>query len=189
MDFWDALYGRRSIRDFLSDPVEHDKIEKLIAAAGAAPSAMNMQPWRYHIAQGESRAQLGTLVSQATVHLTEYMDVLGPERYQVAVEWYSSLGNAPVVIGVSSETVESEFDRINVLLSVGASIQNLLLAATAEGLATCNVTFAWWVRDELAELFSVGDDREVVALVALGYPTPLPPVAPDRREDIADWLE
>lgn len=188
MEFWDVIDGRHSTREYSPTPVPREKVIRVLHAAAAAPSAMNSQPWRYHVAEEDARADVGRLLAQATVHLTEYMEVLGPERYEAAIEWYSSLGNAPIVIGVSALKGDTDFDATNTLLSVGASIENLLLAATAEGLGACNITFAWWVRDELAERFGVSEDRDVVAIIALGYPGAVEPVSPPHRKDVADWV-
>lgn len=187
MEFWDVIENRHSYRDFRSDPVPREVIEKCLHAAAAAPSALNEQPWRFHVTTGVSRSNLGKVIAQATVHLSEYMEVLGPERYEDALHWYSSLGDAPVVIGVSMPVAASDLDATNKLLSVGAAVENFQLAANAEGLGACNITFALWVRDELAEALAIGEGRTVVCLVALGYPSATPPAAPPRNEDIAVW--
>lgn len=189
MDFWDVLDARHSTRDFRPDPIPRKVLERMIHAAATAPSSMNSQPWRFHITTGARRAELGKIVAQATVHLEEYLDHLGPERYEQAVQWYSSLGDAPVVIGVSMQAPDSDIDQVNKLLSVGASIENLMLAATAQGLGTCSITFTSWVRDELGELFGLADDRAVVAIIAVGFQSEIPVVAPRHRADIMDWLE
>lgn len=189
MDFWDVVDARHSTRDFKSDPIPRKVIERMLHAASAAPSAMNSQPWRFHVTVGASRAELGKIVAQATVHLEEYVEQLGPERYEQAVQWYSSLGDAPVAIGVSMDESASEIDRVNKLLSVGAAIENMLLAATAQGLGACNITFTSWVKDELAALFGVTGAREVVAVIVAGYQSELPVVAPRHRSDVTDWLE
>jgi len=188
MDFWQVVEARHSIRDFKSDPVSRKSLERLIHAAAAAPSAMNSQPWRYHVATGAARAEVGKIVAQATVHLEEYVEQLGPERFAQAVQWYSSLGDAPVLIAVSSPLPDSDFDRANNLLSIGASIENLLLAAIAEGLGACNITFTSWVREELAEFLGLDEDRIVVAIIAVGHPSEILPVAPRHRADIVDWV-
>ena len=187
MDFWGVIDARHSWRDFRPDPVPRKMIERMLHAAAASPSAMNEQPWRYHIATGASRSEVGKIVGGATVHLEEYIDQLGPERYEQAVQWYSSLGDAPVIIGVSMLKAATEFELYNRLLSMGASVENLLLAATAQGLGACNITFTSWVRDELGEFFDIGDDRLIVSLVALGYPSQIEAVAPRHRTDVADW--
>jgi nitroreductase len=187
VDFWGVIDARHSWRDYRPDPVPRKLIERMLRAAAAAPSAMNEQPWRYHVATGHARSEVGKIVGEATVHLEEYIDQLGPERYEQAVQWYSSLGDAPVIIAVSMTVAESEFELYNRLLSVGTSIENLLLAATAQGLGACNITFTSWVRDELAAFFEVGEDRRIVSLIAVGYPSEIEPVAPRHSTDVADW--
>lgn len=189
MEFWQVIEGRHSVRDFSEEPVDRAVLERVISAAALAPSSMNAQPARFHVCQGESRSAIGKLVSQATVHLTEYMDVLGPERYEEAVSWYSSLGNAPVVICVSCPRPESEFDTLNKWLSVGAAIENLLLGCTAEGLGACNITFAMWAKDEIGRAIGLVEDREIVAIVAVGRLGAIPPASPPHIVDIADWLD
>ncbi|HSK47399.1 MAG TPA: nitroreductase family protein [Coriobacteriia bacterium] len=188
MDFWQVVEARHSIRDFRPDPVDRKSLDRMFHAASAAPSAMNSQPWRYHVATGQARAEAGKIVAQATVYLEEYVEQLGPERYAQAMQWYSSLGDAPVLIAVSMPEPESDFDRNNSLLSVGASVENLLLAATAEGLGSCNITFTSWVRDELAALFDIGTGRVIVSVIAVGHPSEILPVAPRHRDDVADWI-
>jgi nitroreductase len=189
MEFSDVIAQRHSTRDFADTAVERAALDWVFKAASSAPSAMNSQPWRYHVCIGESRLALGKIIAQATVYLEEYVDVLGPERYEDAVRWYSSMGSAPVLIGVSAPRTETDFETLNVLLSVGASLENLLLAATDEGLAACNITFAWWVRDQLDEFFGLAADRAVVAVIALGYPGVVPPAAPPKNENIAEYVE
>lgn len=189
MDFWKVLESRRSVRDYRSDPVPQESLERALAAAAGAPSAMNEQPWRFHVSTGEARQRVGEVVSSATMHLAEYMDVLGPDHYEDALKWYSSLGDAPVVIIVSMTRPDNDFDATNKLLSVGAAIENLLLALTAEGLGTCNITFAWWVRDDLAKLVELDESRQVVAIISVGYASDAPLAAPPHNPDVADWYE
>lgn len=189
MDFWNVIESRSSVRDFRSDPVPREVLERVVRAAGLAPSSFNSQPWRYHVTSGEARQRVGEILAQGTVHLTEYMDVLGPQHYEDAVAWYSSLGDAPVAIGVSMPDHSSGLELTNKLLSMGASMENLMLAAAAEGLATCTITFSWWVRDELSRFFGLEDQREIVSIIALGYASDVPPIAPPKNGDIADWLD
>lgn len=189
MDLWEALEGRHSVRLFRSQPVADEVMKRVLHAAVLAPSAFNSQPWRFHVTRGSTRISLGTLLAQATVHLAEYMEMLGPERYQEAINWYSSLGDAPVILGVSVPRAESELDEMNKLISVGAAVENLMLAATDEGLGTCVITFAWWVKDELAELLDIGDDRQMVALLAVGYPRDTVPASPPHSNDVAVWYD
>jgi len=189
MEFWETVTSRHSIRDFDGQGAERSAIERVIAAARQAPSAANEQPWRFLVVQGEARAELGGIIAQSTVHLSEYMDVLGPERYEAAVTWYSSLGNAPVLVVVAAPRSKVEFEAMNRHLSVGAAIENLLLAATNEGLGACNVTFSHWVKSDLSAALGLSDAEEVVSIVALGHPSDIPPACPPVKPDDTVWLD
>jgi len=188
MEFWEVIDKRHSVRDYQSREVDRPSLERIVHAAAVAPSAKNTQPWRYHVATGAVRAEVGEVMAQTTVHLTEYLETIGPEHYEEIARWYSTLGDAPVVIGVSMERVESEFDRDEALMSMGASLENLLLAATAEGLAACVVTFSRWVSDDLKRVLRVADDREFVSLVVVGHPHDGTRLVPEKNTDVADWL-
>ena len=189
MEFRDTVDARQSIRDFDDRGVERAMLERIIDAARQAPSSVNEQPWRFTVAQGDSRARLGAVVAQSTVHLSEYMDVLGPERYEAAVTWYSSLGQAPVLVAVSAPRSNVEFEAMNRHLSIGAAIENLLLAATNEGLGACNVTFSYWVKGDLADVLRLPESEEVVSIIALGHPSDVPPVSPPVKPDDTVWLD
>ncbi|MDR3686318.1 MAG: nitroreductase family protein [Coriobacteriia bacterium] len=189
MELTDAISKRHSTRDFLEDDVPREMLERLVSAGSMAPSSLNEQPWRFFVATGETRARLGKLIAQATIHLSEYMDVLGPNRYEDAVHWYSSLGQAPALIAVASPFTEDALAKLNRHLSVGAAIENVLLAAVDEGLGACNITFSHWVEDEIAELLGLPDDWDVLTVVAIGWPGEVPPAAPPHRADDAVWLD
>lgn len=189
MDVFEAIEKRRSVRSFLPDPVPHELLQRIIRAASLAPSAMNEQPWRFYVTTGETRRQVGEAMAQGTTHLEEFIDVLGPELHAEAVAWYSELGNAPVVIVCTMPHLDDEFWRMNAYLSIGGAIENILIAATAQGLATCNITFSYYVRDELAKTLGVPDDRSIVAIVAVGYPEETQPEPPPRRPDVAAFLD
>jgi nitroreductase len=186
MDFYEVIEGRHSVRSFTMEPIPRPVLDRLLAAAAKAPSAMNAQPWRFHVASGRTREAVGHAMAMSTLHLKDYIGIIDQEHLEQAEQFFASLGGAPVVVAVSSPTIQDDLDRINAYLSVGCALENLLLAATAEGLGTCSLTFSFWVRDELAEVLDLPDGREVVALVVLGYPAEKP-VAPPHNLDIATF--
>jgi nitroreductase len=149
---------------------------------------MNEQPWTFYCCEGETRARLGEIVAQTTIHLSEYMEVLGPKRYEDAVEWFSSLGDAPLLVAIACPNPDSDLTAINRYISLGAALENLLLTATDLGLAACNITLSYWVREELAELLGLPDEQSIVVIVALGYAGEVPDAAPAKRSDTAVWL-
>ncbi|HET6498661.1 MAG TPA: nitroreductase family protein [Coriobacteriia bacterium] len=188
MDVFDALERRRSVRSFLPDPVPREALERIVSAAAMAPSAMNAQPWRFYVTTGETRTRIGEAMAHGTKHLEEFLDVMGSELHSYAVRWYSELGHAPVVIVCTMPYVDDEFSKLNTHLSVGAAIENMLLAATGLGLGACNITFSFYVRDELARVLDVPSDRVIAAVVAVGYPCEDQPPAPGHETDVAVFL-
>jgi len=188
MDVYEAIEKRRSVRAFESDAVPHAALERIMSAAGRAPSPYNAQPWHFHVTSGATRDAVCEVTALSTVHLQEYLAILPPDRLEAAERFFATLGNAPVVVVVSVPTTDDDLSRINAYVATGCAIQNMMLAAHAEELSCCNITFAFWVRDRLAELLEIGDDREIISLVLLGYPAEIP-VDPGRRSDIVTYVD
>lgn len=188
MEVYEAIMKRRSIRRFDGAPVDRAAVERLVRAASAAPSAANSQPWHFHVTSGDSRDAVCNITALSTVHLQEYLDMLPPTDYEAAERFFANLGNAPVVIVVSVPAAEDEAARINDVLATGCAIENLMIAAYAEGLGCCNITFSFWVRDKISELLAISADREIVSLVLLGHPAEMPEPAV-RRSDVATYSD
>jgi nitroreductase len=187
MDAYEAILKRRSVRAYSSEEVPRPVLERLIEAAGAAPSSHNSQPWHFHVATGAVRDAICEITALSTVHLQEYLDLLPPSALKHAERFFASLGGAPVVIVVSVPVADDDLGNINSYMATGGAVQNLMLAAYAEGLGCCNLTFAFWVRDKLASLLDIGEDREIVSLVIVGRPAETP-VDPGRRDDIVTFV-
>lgn len=188
MDVFESIEKRHSVRAFRPDQVPHEMLKRIIRAASLAPSAMNRQPWRFYVTTGDTRRRVGEVMAQGTIHLEEFIDVIGPERHTEAVQWYSELGNAPVVVVCTMPVVDDEFWQLNTHLSIGAAIENILLAATGLGLGACNITFSFHVRDELAQTLGIPDDREIAAIVAMGFAESAQPRPPAHQADVAEFL-
>jgi len=188
MDLYEVIQARHSVRAFSSQDVERAKLERIFAAAAAAPSAMNAQPWRFHVATGKSREAVGQVMAQSTLHLKEYIGVVPQDRLDFAERFYADLGAAPIVVAVSAPVITDDFEKVNIYISVGCAMENMLLAATAEGLSCCSLTFSFWVRDDLAAQFALPEDREIVAMVLLGYPAE-EPASPPHNLDVVTYQD
>ena len=153
-DFWEALYGRRSIRRFRPDPVPRELIDQVMHAGVWAPSSCNYQMW-------------------------DLVAVDDPKLNAKLAARSTQMGNAPVNIVVSYGRDFSEENYANIQ-SASALIQNMSLAAQVLGLGTFWITQTGGV-DEVAHLVGLPKDRMVVAVVALGYPKTIPSKGPKRR--------
>lgn len=151
MDALECIATRRSIRKFLDIPVEFEKVGNVLDAGRFAPSAGNLQDWKFILVTDEKMRQE---VAKACV-----------EQYWIAT--------APIHIIVCTEPDRTKrfYGRSGEKYSIqngAAVVQNMLLAAHAEGLGSC------WIgafEDEaIKRLFNIPDDVIVQAIVPLGYP-------------------
>jgi nitroreductase len=165
MEFHDVIRSRRSIRAYRSDPVEEDKLERILEAARRAPSAANRQPVCFYvIREGETRSALLEAYSQ---------------------QWFA---NAPVIICACSRPEEAwrrSDGKSYADVDLTIAMDHLILAATAEGLGTC------WIGafkpEPLRRLLGIPDELEPVALTPLGYPDEEPAERP--RKDLDEIVE
>lgn len=148
--YLDLLFSRRSIRKFMPDPVENEKLELILKAAMAAPSAMNMQPWEF-IVITEKRKQ-----SQIRNALT-----------------FAKM-DAPVIICVCGNSKNSRnlvFDRFWVQ-DCSAATENILLAAVGLGLGAvwCGVHPIGLYIKKISKVLELPEHVKPLNAIFIGYP-------------------
>lgn len=144
-----AIYNRRSIRKFESKPVAREQIQTILEAGRWAPSGLNSQPWRFMpIHQKDPRQRI----------------LANSTKYSKIVEQAHSL----IVVLLDKS---SSYDYTKDCQSVGACVQNMLLAIHSMGLGGV------WLGEILNQESQVmqGLDLDInkyqlMAVVALGYP-------------------
>lgn len=188
MDFDQVLKKRHSVRAYTDREIPRDVLARIVDAVSYAPSSFNEQPWRLYVAEGDARLKVGEIMARSTVYLEDYMEVLGSEHFDEVSHWYTELGGCPVVVGVTVPSSEDELTELNRTLAAGAALEHVLLAATNEGVASCAITFSFWLRDDLARALGVEEDRVLIALVALGYPAE-EPAAPPHSHDVVVYRD
>ena len=142
MDVFEAIQKRHSVRAYKSTPIPEEKLMKILEAGRLAPSASNIQPWHFIV-------------------------VKDPEKRKKLAKskWAKFLAEAPVVIvGCGNQKASPKWFMVDVAIAM----QNMVLAATSEGLGTC------WVGSfnerEVKELLKIPENYRVIALLAVGYP-------------------
>ncbi len=196
-----VMTGRRSIRKYLEKEIPREVLEGVINTALWAPSGMNRQDWEIVIVSGKTRENLAKIVSRSKKHILPHLEKLFPEKIiKISLQVFENFGGAPVVLLVyvprdipnispemnDVERYHTEFKRFNRLLSASALVQNLLLAAYAKGLGTCWMTGPKYMEEEINKLVGM-EDRELVALIPIGYPDQSPP-APPRKPGVVKWI-
>lgn len=194
----DALYElmntQRAIRRFKPDPVPDDVIERLIFAATRAASGSNLQPWAFVVVRDAAKRQV---ISDALLAAVESrggfadLDAIDdPERRRMMRSvnaLFRNFASAPVVlIPCLVSATSPAADGLLAGSSIYPSVQNLLLAARAEGLGTLLTTRQPAILDTLRSELSIPDDAMPVAIIPMGYPAV--PFGPVNRKPVAEFI-
>jgi nitroreductase len=148
MTVQDAIRARKSVRSFEDRPVPEETLARVLEAARLAPSAKNVQEWRFVVVTDEA---LRTRIAEAS----------GNQKF---------VGKAPVVIVACAETDRRVMScgHLAFLIDVAIAIDHLTLAATEEGLGTC------WIGafdpGKIRQILGIPSEIEVVEVLPLGYP-------------------
>lgn len=143
----EAIYKRRSRREYTDEPIADSKLHEIIRAGIWAPSGLNNQPWKFV-----------TIKDQAV-------------RTQLAAQTHYShiVLNAPALIAVYLDK-EAMYDEVKDHQAAGACIQNMLLAAEALGLGAVWLGQILKNKDEVRRILALPETLDLMAVVALGYP-------------------
>jgi coenzyme F420-0:L-glutamate ligase/coenzyme F420-1:gamma-L-glutamate ligase len=184
MELFEAIHSRRSIRRYRPEPVPQGLIVRLLEAACWAPSAHNRQPWRFAvIAAAEVKERLARAMG-ARLRADLERDGLPPEVIERDVaRSYARITGAPVVILVALTLADmdvypdpqrSQAEWTMAVQSVAMAVQNLLLAAHAEGLGACWMCAPLFCPDAVKAALDLPEDWQPQALITLGYPAEAP---------------
>ncbi len=182
--------GRRSVRRFRPDPLPHGLVERLIEAAGWAPSPHGTQPWRFAIlSRAETKTRLADAMAADWRHNLA-MDGEPPEVIEARLAGSRRrILEAPVLVLVCLYTedldrypdpVRAAAERLMAIQSLGASIQNLLLAAYAEGIDAGWMCAPLFCTQIVVDALGLDSTLTPQALIALGYAAADPKRRPRR---------
>ncbi len=143
----EAIYSRRSIRDYTEEPVPRELVYEIIRAGTWAPSGLNNQPWRFVIVQEREKRE-------ALAQLTRYGEIIR---------------RAPVVIAVFVDR-EAMYHEVKDHQAMGACLQNMLLAAHALGLGAVWLGEILKNAEEVRKTLELPENLDLMAVVALGHP-------------------
>ena len=183
MDFYEAVGKRSSIREFTDEAIPKETLERIIAAAYQAPANDHFRDWHFIVVTDKAimREVLEGVPKNLTVkdvdNMTFISDPVQKAAYQFAVpKQYSMLINAAaVIIPLMKKKVDVlhpvDLSHLNCFASIWCSIENLWLAATAEGFG-CNLRIPWGNEEELARK-ATGFPKEymIPCFIGIGRPT------------------
>jgi nitroreductase len=180
----EAISNRRSIRRFKDAPVPQNTIVEILQQATLAPSGKNRQPWRFVVVREDKRDEMVRIMRQAIERVEARGEGTGSSKWTANV-----MEQAPVTVFVFNPYAEAG-KRVRSVVdvqSVGAAIQNMLLAAQELGLGTLWICDVFYAHDDLCSW--LGRTDQMIAAVSLGYPDERPGARPRKGvEEVTTWL-
>lgn len=192
----DTLINRRSTRAFLQRPVMPAQIETILELASHSPSGANIQPWQVAVVTGTTRQHLVDELEQAfrqgspsAADYPYYPERWGEpykgRRRACGLQMYQTLGiqrqdkqrqldqwaanfrgfDAPVILFLLMDACM----QTGAFIDMGMFMQSLILAAEAEGLATCPQAALAEYPAIVKEVLGYPQETILVAGIALGY--------------------
>jgi len=185
METLDAILTRHSIPKVKPDPVPKETLKRLLRAAVQAPNHYHVRPWRFVVLTGKSREGLGEIMAQTMKNQHPELPDSGME-----IERAKPL-RAPVLIAVGvDKPSDLRVLEIENICAVAAAVENLLLAAHAEGLGAMWRTGTAARDPEVKKFLGLSPNQELISFVYIGYPD-MDPATTERPsyEDRTVWME
>jgi nitroreductase len=152
MDLFEAIEKRRSVRAWEDREVEEEKLQQVLEAARLAPSARNLQEWKFVVVRDAGlREQL--------------IEAANGQRF---------VGEAPVVIAACAPDHDHVMScgHASFLVDLSIALEHIALSARAVGLGTC------WIgafnQEKVRAILGIPDSVQIVELMPLGYPAAWP---------------
>jgi nitroreductase len=188
----ETIRQRRTVKQFLPQPVPRAVLQELLELAVWAPNHRMTEPWRFYVLDGASRDQLGAIAAQITV---EKIMGSGGEigaATRKGEDAGATWRTVPTLLYVTAlRDANPEINEEN-YGAVCCAMQNFALAAHAAGIGTSWSSGAVAAAPALHKLAGAGETERMVALMRVGYldPTLTPPKSRRKASyELTTWVD
>jgi coenzyme F420-0:L-glutamate ligase/coenzyme F420-1:gamma-L-glutamate ligase len=189
----DVLAARRTVRSFSPRPVDPDAVDRAIAAALTAPAPHHSEPWRFVVVESLA-ARLGLLDAMQDAWAADLRgDGFTEEQIARRLKRGEPLRGAPLIVVPCLELSavhaypddrRMRAEREMFTVSMGAAVQNLLVALAVENLGSAWISSALFCQDVAAGALGLPDGWLPMGAVAVGHPA-APAAARPARDPAA----
>lgn len=179
MSFLELVRKRYSVRNYRTDAVPREKIERCIEAARLAPSACNSQPWKFVVVDEPAlREKLAKATFAGLVKMNRFV------------------AEAPVLVVIVGERQKLSAklgglvkDRDFSLMDIGIAAEHFCLQAAEEGLGTCML--GWFDEKAVKKLLGVPASKRVELVISVGFAADgaIPEKKRKTMIEVASWNE
>ncbi len=180
MNAYEAITERRSLRQLSTVPVAKPLVQKLLYAAVLAPAPHHTKPWRFiHLETPGSRKRLAEAMGAAWRADLESDRVSESQIEMLLSRSERQIVSAPALIlaCIVAEGLRNWPDQRRrraefrmAVQSIGCAMENMMVAAQGEGLASYWISAPLFCPDAVREALDLPAEYEAQALVAIGYP-------------------
>lgn len=199
MEFYHVVNARRTIRDFLETPVETDLVKRILTAGLKAPTNDHMRNWEFVVIRDQQKiaSVLHAIPQKRTGDLTKswhFSDECQQQMYADAVpKQYEMLSKSGCLIlpfyKQSTPLLEPKsLESLNAFASVWCCIENILLAAAAEGLGAAIRIPTGKEPEHILEVLNHPKEYVIPCYIALGYPSPKAAVIQQKEYHLEDKI-
>lgn len=194
-EFYKIVEARKSIRKYKPEMPPKEVIERILNAGMHAPSGKNRQNWRFFVCTGKKRDEYLKYSQKSWLGIKDVLQKrLKPSLYQFTERFFFTLGDAPVIVFCYSYNTAEERYHTSIG-SVYMAVENMNLAAVAEGLGSCTMGAPLEIKNEVDQFLGVTElpeykagELELLCALVLGYPDHEPPKAARQTEGRITWL-
>lgn len=196
-DVFEVMRTQRAVRHWTAEAVPDEVIERVIRAATWAPSGSNLQPWGFVvIREAERRELIAEAIRESFRQFSgrlpdpdEIEDATQRRMIRGAVNLFGNFAAAPVLIIPCLVAAQSPApEGLLAGSSIYPSIQNLMLAARAEGLGTVLTTPQDGIMETLRSEIGIPEEALPVAIIPMGWPdVNFGPVTRRPLEEFLHW--
>ena len=187
----DVPLARRTIRAFTAEPVDDTAVRRALATALTAPAPHHSQPWRFVVLESAAaRSRLLDAMREAWIADLR-RDGFTEEQITRRLRRGEPLRQAPLIIVPCLVTDaahdypderRSAAERAMFVVSMGAAVQNLLIALAVDGLGSAWISSTLFCQDVAARAMDLPDGWRPMGAIAVGHPAeqarPRPPRDP-----------
>jgi nitroreductase len=177
---FDIIKERYSVRDYSSRPIEQEKLDIILESARLAHSACNVQPWHFYVVTDKKK--IGAFSEKMPLGAQMVMN--------------SFISEAPIVIVATAGPINILQKALSYIINkrwyymdVSIAIEHMVLTAWEFGIGSCWI--GWFDEKKIKKTLSIPRDREVVALLTLGYPNEVskrPEKSRKKTEEITTFI-
>jgi nitroreductase len=170
MEYTDLIHSRESIRNYDPNrPVPKEIMEKILDAGRLAPSACNIQPWKFLVISSSG--------------------MLEKVRLCYNRQWFKDAPHILVILGLKNQAWKRSYDGYNLIeTDVAIAMTHIILAAENEGVGTCWI--AAYDPEVLKNALNTEEDQMIFGITPLGYPRPgFKKASLKNRKPLSDIVE